>query len=127
MIGNGSALTLEQLKEHGKMFGGVELLALSACETGAQQRDERTGREIDGFAELAQRLGAGAVMASLWKVADVTTAQLMVDFYTEREQRGWSKAEALRQAQIKLMRGSYSAAEMAQKRGAEIVALKEGK
>ncbi|HWT01783.1 MAG TPA: CHAT domain-containing protein [Pyrinomonadaceae bacterium] len=127
LLGDGEALTLARLKGRGKIFDGVELLALSACETGAQQRDESTGREIDGFAELAQCLGAGAVMASLWKVADRSTAQLVFDFYDGRGLRGWSKAEALRQAQFKMMRGSHGAEEVAKKRGAEIVNLKAGK
>ena len=43
------------------------LLTLSACDTAATRADAN-GKEIDGFAELAQRLGANAVMATLWQV-----------------------------------------------------------
>jgi CHAT domain-containing protein len=91
------------MKEHGQMFDGVELLTLSACKTAAQQADS-AGREVDGFAELAQRLGAGAVLASLWAVRDSSTAELMIDFYHKRERIGWSKAEALRSAQRAMIR-----------------------
>ena len=56
LLGDGTAMTLEEMKRHPGLFAGVELLTLSACNTAAQQADAN-GREIDGFAELAQRLG----------------------------------------------------------------------
>jgi CHAT domain-containing protein len=104
LLGDGGTLTLKQLKEYPDLFRGVELLTLSACNTGAL-RPGANGREIDTFAELAQRQGASAVMASLWAVADASTAELMSAFYRERERRGLSKAEALRQAQLALLKG----------------------
>jgi CHAT domain-containing protein len=105
LLGDGTALTLNEIKGHGKLFEGVELLTLSACDTAAT-RGDAMGREIDGFAESAQRLGAGAVMATLWMVADNSTPQLMREFYRAR-QRGSSltKAEALRRAQLALLNG----------------------
>lgn len=108
LLGDGDTLTLSEMKEQAEMFEGVELLTLSACQTAAQQADS-AGREVDGFAELAQRLGAGAVLASLWAVADDSTAQLMTDFYRKRELQGWSKAEALRQAQRSMIQGGDAA------------------
>ncbi|MGH9967542.1 MAG: CHAT domain-containing tetratricopeptide repeat protein, partial [Pyrinomonadaceae bacterium] len=84
LLGDGSAMTLEDLKAQPDLFAGVELLTLSACNTAAQQAGA-TGREIDGFAELAQRLGAGSVMATLWPVADNSTPWLMHEFYQTRQ------------------------------------------
>jgi Uncharacterized protein conserved in bacteria len=104
LLGNGQIVTLQQLKDYPDLFRGVELLTLSACNTGAQLPGAN-GREIDGFAELAQRQGAGAVMASLWAVADFSTAELMANFYQRRERQGLSKAEALRQAQVAMLSG----------------------
>jgi CHAT domain-containing protein len=106
LMGDGSAFTLADMKKETNMFAGVELLTLSACNTAAQQSDAN-GREIDGFAELAQRLGANAVMATLWPVADASTPWLMREFYSGKLDRKLSKAESLRQAQLALLRGEY--------------------
>jgi len=49
-------------------FGGVDLLTLSACDT-ASGGTGANGKEVEGFAVLAQRKGAKAVIATLWPVA----------------------------------------------------------
>jgi CHAT domain-containing protein len=91
------------------------MLALSACSTAAQLPDAN-GRELDGFAELAQRKKAGAVLASLWNVPDESTAELMAEFYRRRQiGRGMTKAAALRQAQLALLRGEGIGAELAKR------------
>ena len=105
VLGKGPPLTMDELKARGRLFGSVELLTLSACNTAAQ-RANADGREVDGFAELAQRLGAGAVMATLWPVSDDSTPRLMSSFYGLRERAGgMTKAEALRRAQLSLLYG----------------------
>ena len=106
LLGDGTAFTLNEMKAETNLFAGVDLLTLSACNTAAAQADAN-GREIDGFAELAQRLGAGAVMATLWSVSDASTPWLMWDFYATRQsQAGMTKAEALRKAQLELLGGT---------------------
>ena len=108
LLGDGGALTLEEMKQHPGLFSGVELLTLSACNTAAQQ--EANGREIDGFAELAQRLGAGSVLATLWPVSDNSTPWLMKEFYKTREAgTGITKADAMRLAQLSLLNGTAQA------------------
>jgi CHAT domain-containing protein len=105
LLGDGTALTLSEMKGHKDLFAGVELLTLSACNTAATQADAN-GKEIDGFAELAQRLGAGAVMASLWPVADESTELLMTEFYRLRKENPLlTKAAALQLAQQKMLAG----------------------
>ena len=104
VLGDDQVMTLAVMKEITNLFQGVELLTLSACDTAAQRPDSN-GREVDAFAELAQRLGAGAVLASLWAVRDKSTAQLMTRFYASREGGKRTKAEALRQAQMDLLYG----------------------
>ena len=80
----------------------MDLLTLSACDTGlGGGRDER-GREIEGFGVIAQQQGAKAVLATLWPVADQSTAVLMADMYRRRQTQNLTKIEALRQAQIAL-------------------------
>ena len=108
LLGDGSALTLEEMKRQPDLFSGVDLLTLSACNTATSASSG--GREVDGFAELAQRLGAGAVIASLWSVADESTALLMSNFYRlKNEKPTTTKAEAMRQAQLAMLGGETKA------------------
>lgn len=105
LTGDGEPLTLGEIKKHEKLFEGVEMLTLSACNTAATLSDAE-GREIDGFAELAQRLGASSVLATLWQVSDASTPWLMSEFYQTRKAiAGIPKSEALRKAQISLLSG----------------------
>ena len=109
LLGDGQQLTLGELRAQNYRFDQVDLLTLSACDTAlGGGRDER-GREIEGFGVIAQQQGAKAVLATLWPVADQSTASLMADTYRRRQQRQLSKIEALRQAQIALQaQGRYS-------------------
>ncbi|MDQ1613113.1 MAG: hypothetical protein QOG00_3044 [Pyrinomonadaceae bacterium] len=105
LLGDGSRLPVSKIKTGVNMFGGVELLTLSACDT-ATGGTGADGKEVESFAVHAQRQGAKAVMASLWPVADASTKQLMQSFYRIRNaQPGMPKAEALRRAQVSLLRG----------------------
>jgi len=77
----------------------VELLVLSACTTAVG--DEKA--EL-GFAGLAVQAGVKSALASLWYVSDAGTLGLMRAFY-ESLQTSPIKAEALRQAQLAMLRG----------------------
>lgn len=119
LLGDGNALTLSEMKKQSNLFEGVELLTLSACNTAATQADA-SGREIDGFAELAQRLGASAVMATLWQVSDASTPWLMRDFYKTRESdQKMTKTQSLQKAQLALLNGTAETKQLpdAQKSG----------
>src|SRR5258706_209096 len=108
LLGDGTFLSLAQIKSLPNVFGGVELLTLSACNT-AMGGNGANGKEVEGFGVLAQRQGAKAVVASLWPVADRSTKLLMQEFYRSREARsGESKIAALREAQLKLLRGQIT-------------------
>jgi CHAT domain-containing protein len=101
LLGDGSHLSMDELKTSVNLFGGVQLLTLSACNTGLGD-----GTEVEGFGTLAQRQGAKAVIASLWPVADASTSLLMQKFYKIRESSpGKTKLEALQEAQLELLRG----------------------
>ena len=104
LLGDGSELTLDKIKHQGFRFDSVDLLTLSACETALGSSDAN-GREIEGFGVLAQRSGAKGVIATLWSVADISTGLLMRRMYEIHERNGLNKAEALRQAQLELLRG----------------------
>jgi CHAT domain-containing protein len=77
----------------------IELLVLSACETIAG--DDRSAL---GLAGVALRAGARSTIATLWMVSDASTASFMVKFYEELAKPDINKAEALRNAQLKLLR-----------------------
>ena len=82
----------------------ADTVVLSACNTGV-------GKYIygEGFAALARAFmyaGAQSVVASLWSVADESTALLMESFYRYLFE-GKSKAQALRLAKSDLKRTGY--------------------
>lgn len=105
LLGSGEKLTLAQVNNDWTMFNGVELLVLSACETAAGGRGA-DGQEVEGFGALAQNAGARAVLATLWRVADASTRELMVKFYqSQRSAPRVTKVEALRRAQLALLNG----------------------
>jgi CHAT domain-containing protein len=77
----------------------IELLVLSACQTATGDR-----RAALGLAGLAVRSGARSTLATLWSVNDRSTASLMAEFYRELGQPGVTKAQALRSAQLALLK-----------------------
>ena len=91
----------------------VDLVVLSGCETGLGKLSD--GDEFVGLTRAFIYAGTPSVMASLWKVEDRSTAALMGSFY--KKLKGMSKGEALRQAQLELIRGKGIAGELLAKRG----------
>jgi CHAT domain-containing protein len=77
----------------------IELLILSACQTAAGDK-----RAALGLAGVAVRAGARSTLASLWNVNDQSTALLMGQFYQVLANKAVPKAEALRQAQLALLK-----------------------
>ncbi|MDZ7962555.1 MAG: CHAT domain-containing protein [Aulosira sp. DedQUE10] len=77
----------------------IELLVLSACDTAAGD-----DRAVLGLAGLAVKSGARSTIATLWPVKDQAAAMLMTRFYDQLRQPKITKAEALQQAQISLIR-----------------------
>lgn len=66
---------------------------------------------MKGLGTLAQKQGAKGVIATLWPVADASAGLFMQHFYRLRQEQGLSKAEALRQTQLTLLRGADCPAE----------------
>ena len=92
-------LQLNQIQQLGWQKIPVELLVLSACETAIGDRDAELG-----FAGLAMNAGVKSAIASLWFVSDEGTLALMSELYPQLKKSS-TKAEALRQAQIAMIRG----------------------
>jgi CHAT domain-containing protein len=78
----------------------ADLVTLSACDSGLGK--EMGGEGLIGLTRAFQYAGARSVLASLWSVADASTAELMRRFYGYLQQ-GKSKDEALRLAQVDLI------------------------
>ncbi|MDY6784628.1 MAG: CHAT domain-containing protein [Cyanobacteriota bacterium] len=95
-----SQLNLQQLRSlRWHQPPPVELLVLSACRTALGDEEAELG-----FAGLAVAAGVKTTMGSLWYVSDEGTLGLMAAFY-EQLREAPIKAEALRGAQLAMIRG----------------------
>ncbi len=82
----------------------ADLVVLSACETGLGK--EIRGEGIVGMTRAFLYAGTPAVVVSLWKVADASTAELMVRFHQYLRDAELPQSEALRRAQLDLVEKS---------------------
>ena len=86
------------LRKENRKEEPIELLVLSACQTALGDK-----RAALGLAGIAVRAGARSTVASLWFVDDLGTSVLMQHFYEELVASQATKAEALRNAQMRLL------------------------
>lgn len=95
------SLSLNEVRNLGLDSTIVNLMVLSACQTALGNYEAELG-----FAGFAAQASVRSVLATLWQVNDTGTMVLMDEFYRQL-QHGTStiKAEALRQAQLALLRG----------------------
>lgn len=80
----------------------AELVVLSACQTGLGK--EIKGEGLIGLTRGFMYAGAARVAASLWKVDDAATAELMAHFYRGMLKEGRTPAAALHTAQVEMWR-----------------------
>jgi CHAT domain-containing protein/tetratricopeptide (TPR) repeat protein len=113
LLGDGTRLTLKMMKDLKLKLSNFDLLTLSACETGLGGGRNSKGKEVEGFAILGQKLGAKAVLATLWEVADESTAITMQTVYKNRREKDISTSDALQEAQLDLLRGTQKDASRA--------------
>lgn len=80
----------------------ADLVVLSACQTALGK--EIRGEGLVGLTRGFMYAGAPRVIASLWKVDDVSTAELMKIFYRKMLRERKSPSAALREAQLQMWR-----------------------
>jgi CHAT domain-containing protein/tetratricopeptide (TPR) repeat protein len=78
----------------------ADLVVLSACESALGK--EISGEGLVGLTRGFMFAGTPRVVASLWQVSDLATAELMKKFYTGMLQQGTPPAAALRRAQLEM-------------------------
>ena len=101
VTGNNEKITITQLESDIRRFSKgtepVELLALTACQTGIGD-----DRATLGMAGITVQAGVRSALASLWYVDDAFTQELVAKFYDNLGSQ-MSKAEALKEAQKALI------------------------
>ncbi|MBN1349082.1 CHAT domain-containing protein [candidate division KSB1 bacterium] len=109
-------LSVNQIQKDANL-SQANLVVLSACETGMTDilKDAFEDQYI-GLPASFLRSGAKAVIGSLWQVPNTETSLLFSRFYLElfNEKENFSPAEALRRAQLWLMRAKPEAVEEAE-------------
>ena len=92
-------LRLDQMNTIAWSNPSLDLLVLSACKTALGDYTAELG-----FAGIALKAGVKSALGSLWYISDMGTLAIMSEFYQQLPQSS-TKAEALRQAQLQLLRG----------------------
>lgn len=92
---------LTALEAAGLDLWGTRLVVLSACDTGLG--DVKRGDGVYGLRRALVLAGAESQLISLWRVSDRSTRDLMIDYY-ELLAQGEARGEALRRAQLSMVR-----------------------
>lgn len=98
----GGVVTGEALA--GLSLDGLRLCVLSACESGLGDLGSVSGEPAQGLPRALHLAGCANVVSSLWNVNDRATAALMSRFYHELWVAKRPPLEALRQAQLTILR-----------------------
>ncbi|MET0754481.1 MAG: CHAT domain-containing protein, partial [Pyrinomonadaceae bacterium] len=80
-----------------------KLIVLSACRTGIEKFYK--GEGAIGIARTFLAVGTPVVVASRWQVDSEATKDLMIAFHRNRRENNLTSIEALREAQIEMLRG----------------------
>ena len=79
-----------------------DLVVLSACETALGKR--QAGEGVLSLTRSFRIAGARTVISSLWQVRDDSTKEMMLDFYDRLWNKGEGKLDALRNAQLAMLK-----------------------
>jgi CHAT domain-containing protein len=98
---------------------GTQVVVLSACDTA--RGGLAVGEGVFGLQRAFHLSGARTVVASQWSVADAATSVLMEEFYRQLWTEKRTPLEALRQAQLAVLRDPGRA----ERRQKELASAKE--
>ncbi len=98
MAGPDDRLTLLDIAGYTALRDNTFLVFLSACET-AVEKGRSNGRELMSLAKAFTTAGPPSLIATLWKIPDISTSQLVTIFYNELKKKK-AVADALRDAQL---------------------------
>ncbi len=79
----------------------ADLTILSACETGLGEISKSEG--VIGLSRALMYAGSDNTIVSLWKVSDVSTSDLMLNFYKNLLENEDDRAKALHNAKMKMI------------------------
>jgi CHAT domain-containing protein len=102
--GNGTPGLVQLHDIYNMNLSNTQLVVLSACQTALGK--EVRGEGLVGLSRGFIYAGASSVIASLWKVDDRATTQLMTYFYKGLFEEGLTTSAALRQAKVKMWQQS---------------------
>jgi CHAT domain-containing protein/TolA-binding protein len=92
---------LTALEAAGLNLWGTKLVTLSACDTGVGEI--RTGEGVYGLRRAFFLAGTESLVMSLWPVSDTVTREIMTSYYSGLR-RGLGRGEALRQAELAMLK-----------------------
>lgn len=98
MAGADEKLTLLDIAGYTALRDNTFLVFLSACET-AVEKGRSNGRELMSLAKAFTTAGPPSLIATLWKIPDISTSRLVTAFYSELK-KNKGVADALRGAQL---------------------------
>lgn len=84
---------------------GLELVVLSACQTG---RGKTTSEGLFGLQRAFKKAGVKTIIMTLWNVSDVVTKEFMIKFYENLTRNNWNKRKAFNDAKV-FIRDGYQA------------------
>lgn len=76
-------------------LASVQLVVLSACETGL---GKETNEGLYGLQRAFKKAGVQTMVMSLWPVSDLVTKEFMVEFYRNLSENDWNKRKAFNDA-----------------------------
>jgi CHAT domain-containing protein/Tfp pilus assembly protein PilF len=94
---------LTALEVAGLDLWGTQLVALPACDAGFGA--VRNGEGVYGLRRALALAGAETQIVTLWRAPNVESRKLMASYYQKLLREGVGRGEALRQAQLNLLKG----------------------